>query len=200
MIRINLLPYREEIRKAKRQQFYVMAAMAVVLGVLVIGLIHTIIGFAVTNQLDTNGVLQEAIAEANKQANEIKEIKARSQALLGRKLVIESLQNDRSEAVHLLNELVRQTPDGVYLTSVEQQGRSVTLRGYTQSNSRVSGFMRNIEASDRMAAPVLVEVRAAVVNGRRVPAFVLRFQLVTPPSQSEKAGAASDTAAEGNES
>jgi type IV pilus assembly protein PilN len=194
MIRINLLPYREEIRKAKRQQFYSMTGMFVVLGVLIVGLVYTMIGFAIESQRDTNKILREEIAAAKKQAEEIKGIRARIQALLGRKNAIESLQSDRSGIVHLLNELTRQTPEGIYLTSIEQTGKSVTLRGYTQSSSRVSSFMRNIASSNWMASPVLIEVKAAVVNGRRLPEFALKFQVV--PSKSDEAA----VAVEGGES
>jgi type IV pilus assembly protein PilN len=197
MIRINLLPYKEEIRKAKRKQFYSMAVMFVILGVLIVGLAYTAIGLAIDSQRSTNQALQDAINAAKAQVEEIAKIKAQTQALLGRKNAIESLQSDRANTVHLLSELVQQTPEGIYLTSVKQAGRLVTVRGYTQSNSRVSNYMRNIESSNWMSASQLIEVRTSVINGRRIPEFSLSFQLV--PGKSEAAAAAAAAAAEGGE-
>ncbi|MDR1889757.1 MAG: PilN domain-containing protein [Zoogloeaceae bacterium] len=196
MIRINLLPYREEIRKAKRRQFYSMAVMFSVLGALVVLLAYLAISAAISNQRDTNKTLQDASDAAKAQVEEIAKIKAQTQALLGRKNAIESLQSDRANTVHLLSELVRRTPEGIYLTSVQQAGRLVTVKGYTQSNSRVSNFMRNIESSNWMAASQLIEVKASVVNGRRIPEFSLSFQLV--PDKAEAAALAA-TAAKGGE-
>ncbi|MDR3055276.1 MAG: PilN domain-containing protein [Zoogloeaceae bacterium] len=190
MIRINLLPYKEEIRKAKRQQFYSVAVMLVILGGLIVGLVWTAVGVAVDSQLGVNKALQEGINAAKAQVEEIAKIKAQTQALLGRKNAIETLQSDRGSTVHLLSELVQQTPEGIYLTELKQTGRLVTVRGYTQSNSRVSNFMRNIETSNWMTSSQLIEVKASVVNGRRIPEFSLSFQLV--PDKSEAAAKAAE--------
>ena len=178
MIRINLLPYKEEIRKAKRQQFYSMAVMFVILGAAVVGLVYTAIGFAIDSQRSSNKVLQDAINAAKAEVEEIAQIKAQAKALLGRKSSIETLQSDRANTVHLLSDLVQQTPEGVYLISVKQTGSLVTIKGYTQSNSRVSNYMRNIESSNWMASPQLIEVKASTVGGRRIPEFSLSFKLV----------------------
>jgi type IV pilus assembly protein PilN len=197
MIRINLLPYKEEIRKAKRQQFYSMAVLSVIFGVLVVGLIWTIVGAVVSNQLNSNKALQDAIDAAKAQVEEIAKIKAQTQALLGRKNAIETLQSDRGSIVHLLSELVRQTPEGTYLTSIKQTGRSVTVNGYTQSNAHVSTFMRNIDASNWMASSQLIEIKASTTKiGRSSPPeFSLSFQLVP-----DKSATAAQAAKGGEES
>ncbi|GHT92191.1 pilus assembly protein PilP [Betaproteobacteria bacterium] len=199
MIRINLLPYKEEIRKAKRKQFYSMAVMFAILGAVIVGLVYTTVELAISNQRSTNKALQDAIDAAKDQVEEIAKIKAQTQALLGRKNAIESLQTDRANTVHLLSELVQQTPEGIYLIEVKQTGRAVMVKGYTQSNSRVSNFMRNIESSNWMAASQLIEVRASVVNGRRIPEFSLNFQLVPDKSEAAARAAAAAATAEGGE-
>ena len=177
MIRINLLPHREEARKAKRQQFYAMAGAAVVLGALIVFLGYTIINGMISNQAETNVFLKREIAVLDKQIAEIKLLKEKTQALLARKQIIEDLQRDRGETVYLLTELVKQVPEGVYLKSLKQDGLRVNVTGYAQSNARISALMRNIESSPWLEAPQLVESKATIVNGRRSNEFVLNFGL-----------------------
>ncbi|WP_026686886.1 PilN domain-containing protein [Azovibrio restrictus] len=190
MIRINLLPHREEARKARRQQFYTIAAMMVVLSGLVVFLGYTIIDGYIQHQESRNTFLKSEIAVLDKQVEEIKRLKEQSQALLDRKNAIESLQKDRGETVYLLSELVRQTPEGIYLKGLKQAGAVVTVNGYAQSNSRVSTLMRNIEASEWMEAPKLIEIKAVMVAGRRLNEFSMDFRLV-------RANPAADQAANG---
>jgi type IV pilus assembly protein PilN len=171
MIRINLLPHREEARKAKRQQFYAMAGAAVALGALIVFLGYTII------QAESNDFLKSEIAILDKQIAEIKLLKEKTQALLARKQIIEDLQRDRGETVYLLTELVKQVPEGVYLKSLKQEGGKVNITGYAQSNARVSALMRNIEASPWMESPQLIEVKSVVLNGRRSNEFAMNFTL-----------------------
>jgi len=109
---------------------------------------------------------------------EIKRLKEQSQALLDRKSAIESLQKDRGETVYMLSELVQQTPEGIYLKSLKQNGTTVNIGGYAQSNSRVSTLMRNLEASEWIEAPRLIEIKAVIVGGRRLNEFSLDFRLV----------------------
>ena len=177
MIRINLLPHREAARRAKRQQFYVMAAGAAVLGALVVLLGYTIINGRIGSQNEANEFLKREIAVLDKQIAEIKRLKEQTQALLARKQVIEDLQRDRGETVYLLTELVKQVPDGVYLKSLRQDGGKVNITGYAQSNARVSALMRNLEASPWLESPQLVEVKAVVLNGRRSNEFAMNFTL-----------------------
>lgn len=187
MIRINLLPHREEARKARRQQFYTIAAMMVVLSGLVVFLGYTIIDGYIQHQESRNTFLQSEIAVLDKQVEEIKRLKEQSQALLDRKNAIESLQKDRGETVYLLSELVRQTPEGIYLKGMKQAGAVVTVNGYAQSNSRVSTLMRNIEASEWMEAPRLIEIKAVMVAGRRLNEFSMDFRLVRANPAAEQA-------------
>ncbi len=177
MIRINLLPHREEARKAKRQQFYAMVGAAVALGALVVFLGYTIINSYISSQAGANEFLKREIAVLDKQIAEIKLLKEKTQALLARKQIIEDLQRDRSETVYLLTELVKQVPEGVYLKSLKQDGAKVNITGYAQSNARVSALMRNLEASPWLENPQLIEVKSAVLNGRRTNEFAMNFML-----------------------
>jgi len=184
MIRINLLPHREEARKATRQLFYLMVGAAICLAGLVVFLGYTIINGYIANQASANDFLKAEIAVLDKQLAEIKLLKEKTQALLARKQVIEDLQRDRSETVYLLSELVKQVPEGVYLKSLKQDGAKVNITGYAQSNARVSALMRNLEASPWLENPQLIEVKAVILNGRRSNEFAMNFMLTrTQPTQ-----------------
>lgn len=184
MIRINLLPHREEARKAKRQHFYLMVGAAACLAGLVVFLGYTIINGYIANQASANDFLKAEIAVLDKQLAEIKLLKEKTQALLARKQVIEDLQRDRSETVYLSSELVKQVPEGVYLKSLKQDGAKVNITGYAQSNARVSALMRNLEASPWLENPQLIEVKAVILNGRRSNEFAMNFMLTrTQPTQ-----------------
>jgi type IV pilus assembly protein PilN len=190
MIRINLLPYKEELRKAKRQQFGVLAAAFVGAAVFAVFVAYQLYDIAIGSQNSRNQMLQVEIENSKRDILAIEEIKAKSAALLGRKTAIESLQKDRNNTVRLLSEMVQQTPEGIYLTSLQQTGANVEIRGYAQSSSRVSILMRNIESSRWMSSPMLREVRAVVVRaGRRVPEFSLSFQVVEDKGEVAAAGA-----------
>ncbi len=177
MSRINLLPHREERRKRARQHFLVVAGGTAVIGVLIVGLMHTFYAAKIETQNDRNKFLRNEIVKLDKDIAEIKKLRDEIQALLARKQVIETLQADRAQTVHLLDELVRQMPDGVYLKSVTQRGLNVNLLGYAQSNARVSTLMRNIESSPWLERPVLVEVKASTVDKRRLSEFNLNLSL-----------------------
>jgi type IV pilus assembly protein PilN len=177
MNRINLLPHREERRKRARQHFFVLAGGTAIVGVLIVGLMHTFYAAKIETQNDRNRFLKSENVKLDKDIAEIKKLRDEIQALLARKQVIETLQADRAQTVHLLDELVRQMPEGVYLKSVQQRGLRVNLLGYAQSNARVSTLMRNIEASPWLEAPVLVEVKAANVDKKRVSEFNLNLSL-----------------------
>ncbi|MDR3158155.1 MAG: PilN domain-containing protein [Zoogloeaceae bacterium] len=204
MIRINLLPYKEELRKAKRQQFGILAVAFAAAAAFAVFVAYALYGVAIDSQDSRNQRLQAGIDSTKRQLQEIEEIKAKSAALLGRKNAIESLQKDRNNTVRLLSEMVQQTPEGIYLTSLQQTGANVEIKGFAQSSSRVSILMRNIEASRWMNAPMLKEVKAVVVRGRRVPEFIMTFQAVDKgeateegrsPAAAEDEGAALDDVA-----
>ncbi|MBK8524146.1 MAG: PilN domain-containing protein [Betaproteobacteria bacterium] len=181
MIRINLLPHREEKRKARRLQFFVLTGLVAVLAGLIVFLGYSIIGGYIASQDERNDFLKKEIAVLDKQLEEIKRLKEQTAALLSRKQIIESLQGDRAEAVHLLNEMVKQTPEGIYLKSMKQEGRRITLSGYTQSNARVSTLMRNLEASPWLEKPILAEIKAVTLDKRRASEFSMTVTLVRAP-------------------
>jgi len=173
MIRINLLPHREEKRKARRQQFYGLLVMVSVLAGLIVFLTYSIIDGYISSQEERNDFLKSEIVVLDKQIDEIKRLKEQTQALLARKQIIESLQRDRAEAVRLLSELVKQMPEGVYLRSIKQDNTRISLAGYAQSSARVSTLMRNIEASPWLEKPRLIEIKAVLVEKRRLNEFNL---------------------------
>ena len=190
MIRINLLPHREEAKKAKREQFYVLTGLVSVLGALIVFAIYTLIDGQISAQTGNNDFLKKEIAVLDKQLDEIKRLKEQTQALLSRKQVIENLQRDRGETVYLLSEMVKQVPEGVYIRTLKQEGLKVSLTGYAQSNARVSALMRNIDASPWLESPQLVEVKAGILNGRRINEFSMNFILTRVKPDDIKGGKA----------
>ena len=177
MVRINLLPHREQKRQARQRQFVSIAIGLAVLALAVIGLVHVIIAARIENQNSRNELLKVEIAKLDEQIKEIDKLREQTQALLARKQIVETLQSNRTEAVHLLDQLVRQLPDGLYLRSVKQNGAKVTLVGYAQSNARVSTLMRNIEASPWLTLPELVEIKSVALDKQKVNEFTLNLQV-----------------------
>lgn len=177
MIRINLLPHREEAKKARREQFYVLLGLVSVLGGLIIFAVSTLIGSAISSQESANAFLKSEIATLDKELEQIKRLKEQTQALLSRKQIIENLQRDRGETVYLLSELVKQVPEGIYLKSLKQDGLRVDIVGNAQSNARISALMRNLDTSPWLENPQLVESKAVVLNGRRINEFSMHFTL-----------------------
>jgi type IV pilus assembly protein PilN len=170
-VRVNLLPHREERRKRARQHFIVLAGGTAVIGLLLVGAMHTFYQRQIDAQADRNAFLKGEIAKLDQEIAEIDSLKAEIAALLARKQVIETLQRDRAQTVRLLDELVRQMPEGVYVKQIAQKGLRVDIVGYAQSNARVSTLMRNIDSSPWLERPVLVEVKASTVEKKRVSEF-----------------------------
>jgi type IV pilus assembly protein PilN len=177
MIRINLLPHREVKRRAKQMQFYALSIASVLLGVLVWGAAHITISSKIDNQDGRNAYLKQEITLLDKQISEIKKLRDQTKSLLERKDAVEKLQSDRSRVVHLLDQMLRILPDGVYIKSIKQTGDGVNLVGYAQSNARVSTLMRAVEDSPWLDTPALVEIHATTANGARVSEFTLTFNL-----------------------
>lgn len=175
--RINLLPHREERRKLARQHFYVVAGGTAVLGAVIVVAMHTFVAAKIEAQEDRNRFLKGEIAKLDKEIAEINSLRDQIQALLARKLIIETLQAERAQTVHLLDQMVKQMPEGVYLKSMQQKGTQIRVYGYAQSNARVSTLMRNVESSPWLERPELVEVKASTVDKRRVSEFNLYFTL-----------------------
>jgi type IV pilus assembly protein PilN len=177
MVRINLLPHREQKRQARQRQFVSLVIGLAILGVAVVGLGHVVIAARIDNQNGRNALLKGEIAKLDDQIKEIDRLRDQTQALLARKQIVETLQANRTEAVHLLDQLVRQLPDGIYLKAVKQNGTRVTLTGYAQSNARVSTLMRNIESSPWLTHPELVEIKSVALDKQKVNEFTLVIQV-----------------------
>ncbi len=204
-MRINLLPHREQKRQARQRQFVSLAIMLAILGVAIVGVGDVVLRARIDNQNSRNALLKTNIAELDKQIKEIDKLRDQIQQVLARKQVVESLQANRNEAVHLLDQLVRQLPEGVYLQSVKQKDRKVTIVGFAQSNARVSTLMRNIEGSPWLEKPELVEIKLVTVAAQgRTPAqqlnqFTLNFQIrrATPETVKTPGVPAAKAAAKG---
>ena len=167
MPRINLLPWREAERKRKRQEFLLSIGAAIATAALITLLGHWQMASAIDNQRERNDYLNREIAGLDKQIEEINGLDAQKRSLLARMEIIETLQRSRPEIVHVFDEMVRVLPEGVYLTYLKQTGTRFELRGVAQSSTRVSSFMRNIDASQWLADPTLqiVETRAKDTTG-----------------------------------
>lgn len=155
MPRINLIPWREAERKRKRQEFGVGAVAAVVMAGVLAFAVNLQMQGAISDQNERNQFLKDQIAQLDKQISEIQQLDQKKQRLLARMQVIEQLERSRPEVVHLFDQLVRTLPDGVYLTGVKQSDRKVQLKGIAQSSTRVSSYMRNIDASEWLTDPSL---------------------------------------------
>jgi type IV pilus assembly protein PilN len=173
MIRINLLPHRELARASRRRQFTVLLGVAVATGLVVVILGHAVIAAQQSNQDARNAYLTQEIAKLDSQIGEIKKIREQTQALLARKQVVETLQSNRTEVVHLFDQMIRLLPQGLYLKSFKQAGDVVTISGYTQSSARVSTLMRSLDDSPWFESATLIEIKAATVNNLRANEFVL---------------------------
>jgi type IV pilus assembly protein PilN len=190
MIRINLLPHREEKRKRREQQFFVLAGLAAVVGLAVAGVVWLYLDSQVTQQKNNVAYMKGEIAKLDKQIEEIRKIREETASLLAKKRVVEGLQANRSEPVQLLDQLLRQLPEGVYLKSIKQTGAKVNIVGYAQSNARVSTLMRNLGASPYLENPELVEIKAVPApdkSGNRVNEFNMNISIKR--AQAEELGA-----------
>ena len=192
MIRINLLPHREEKRKRREQQFAVLAGVSAVFGLVVAGVIWLYLNTQVEQQQKNVAYMKVEIAKLDKQIEEIRKIREETAALLAKKRVVEGLQANRSEPVQLLDQLLRQLPEGVYLKQITQKGTKVNIVGYAQSNARVSTLMRNLGASPYLENPELVEIRAVPApdkSGSRVNEFNMNIFIKRAQPEGAAAGA-----------
>ena len=168
MILINLLPHREAARKRRRDTFFAALGASAVMGGIIAGVIYGWYAAQISNQQGKNLLLQSEIKKLEAQIKDIANLRAEIDALKARQKAVEDLQTDRNIPVHLLNELVKQTPEGVYLTTIRQTGQIVTVQGIAQSNERVSEFLRNtLYSSPWLEKPELVEIRAGGAQGGR---------------------------------
>jgi type IV pilus assembly protein PilN len=195
VIRINLLPHREEKRAARRQQFYALAGLISVLAGLIWFLGYGVINGYIGVQDNKNAFLKSQIDGLDKDIEEIKRLKEQTDALLSRKRIIESLQANRAETVHLFNELAKQIPAGVYLKSIKQTNQMVNLTGYAQSNARVSTMMRNLDASPLLERPDLVEIQSVMVGNHRLNQFSINVYFTRQTTEDDKKGKGAPAAA-----
>lgn len=195
MILINLLPHREEARLKRKEAFKVAVAGSMVLGGLVVAMVYLVYQASLTDQRERNETLKAEIRALEVQIKEISNIEAEIASLKARQKAVEDLQSDRNAQTYLMNELVKQLPDGVYVTSMRQEGQTILIQGVAQSNQRVSEVLKNFSSgSVWFARPELLEIQAGTVNlsprdQRRVANFGMRFQLLRA-SDVEKAAEA----------
>ena len=180
MIRVNLLPHREEARRRRQQQFGVLAGISLAIALLVAGAVWIFLDQQVTQQQANVAYMKGEIAKLDKQIEEIRKIREETASLLAKKQVVEGLQSNRSEPVQLLDQLLRQLPEGVYLKAIKQAGPKVNISGYAQSNARVSTLMRNLGASPYLENPELVEIKAVSSpdkSGNRINEFNMNISI-----------------------
>lgn len=197
MILINLLPHREAKRQARKRAFFAGVAASAVLGLAVVGAWYTVVQQLTGAQQQRNTFLQAEITKLDAQIKDIANLRNEIEALKARQRAVEDLQTDRNTPVHLLDELVRQAPEGVYLSSIRQNGDVVAITGVAQTNERVSEFLRNtLHNSEWLERPELIEIKAAAVTTanreqRRLFEFSMRVNIKRPqPAGSDAAPAA----------
>ncbi len=202
MILINLLPHREEKRKLRKQAFFIGLGLSAVAGGVVVALWYGVQMRMISTQQGRNSQLQAAINKLDDEIKDVSALKAEIDSLKARQRAVENLQTDRNMPVYLLNELVAQTPEGIYLSSIRQNGQQVVVTGSAQSNERVSEFLRNTNAkSTWLEHPELVEIKAAGPSNnkttrdtKRVFDFSMRLSLKRPGDVAAPGAAASAVA------
>ena len=202
MILINLLPHREEKRRQRKRSFFVGLGLFALVGLAVVGIWYAVLQQMTAAQISRNEFLRTEIARLETQIKDIATLRSEIEALKARQKAVEDLQTDRNTPVYLLDELVKQTPEGVYLTSVKQTGQVVAVAGIAQTNERVSEFLRNaLYNSAWLERPELVEIKAANITTagreqRRLYEFSMRISIKRPQGAVTAAdGAASSAAA-----
>ena len=197
MILINLLPHREEKRQQRKRAFFVGLGAAAIGGLVVVGLWYSVLQQMTSAQQSRNDFLKAEIARLDAQIRDIANLRAEIDALKARQAAVENLQTDRNLPVYLMDELVRQTPEGVYLTAIRQTGQSIAVTGVAQTNERVSEFLRNtLYNSPWLERPELVEIKAVSIAGpnreqRRLFEFSVRLTLKRPQAAQPAAAGAS---------
>ena len=174
MAHINLLPWREDLRKQKQKEFISTASISAVLAGMLVLVAHLYVNGKIEYQTQRNNYIQTEIDILNTRIGRIQELESMKQGLLARMNVIQDLQSSRPESVHLMDELVRSLPDGVFLNLFKQRSKDLTMEGVAQSNARVSDYMRNIDTSEWFSDPHLDLIRTTENNRRRIANFTLR--------------------------
>ena len=194
MARINLLPWRAERRSQRQREFAMMMFAAAIVGVLATFGIIQYFSTQISGQQAKNALLQNEITQLDGQIKEIADLETKKASLLARKAVIEQLQANRSQMVHLFDELVRTIPEGVQLSSIKQNGNLLTLEGLSQSNARVSTYMRSLESSGWMTKPDLKVIEAKSEDKSLPYVFSLQVTLTKPGGNTDEEGMDDDVA------
>ena len=192
MIRVNLLPHREEKRKRRQQQFVGIFVFSLLLGLVAAGAVWFFLDQQVQQQQANVAYMKGEIGKLDKQIEEIRKIREETASLLAKKQVVEGLQSNRSEPVQLLDQLLRQLPEGIYLKAIKQAGVKVNVIGYAQSNARVSTLMRNLGASPYLENPELVEIKAVLLDNnpnKRVNEFSMNISVKRAKAEEGKSAA-----------
>ncbi|MES2993584.1 MAG: PilN domain-containing protein [Pseudomonadota bacterium] len=195
MILINLLPHREERRKRRKVAFFAGLGVAAVVGLGIVGGWYLVVEQLKSAQQDRNKFLATEIAKLELEIKDIATLKAEIASLVARQKAVEDLQTDRNVPVHILNELVRQTPEGMYFTAVKQDGQILAITGIAQTQERISEFLRNTAySSEWLVKPELIESKATVISGanreqKRLFDFSMRLTVKRPQDNAAAAGA-----------
>lgn len=201
MILINLLPHREEKRRARKRSFFIGLGVAALAGLVIVGIWYSVLQQMTAAQQARNTFLKTEIARLEAQIKDIATLRAEIEALKARQKAVEDLQTNRNVPVYLLDELVKQTPEGIYLTAIRQADRVVTVTGVAQTNERVSEFLRNTQYNSKwLERPELVEIKAVSVQTanreqRRLFDFSMRVTLKRPAAAAPAASAPASAAA-----
>jgi type IV pilus assembly protein PilN len=199
VILINLLPHREEKRKRRKAAYFTGLALGAVAGVLAVGLWYAVLEQLKSDQMERNAFLGAEIKKLEAQIKDIANLRAEIEALKARQKAVEDLQTNRNIPVYLLNELVKQTPDGVYLNAIRQTGQVVAVTGVAQTNERVSEFLRNtLYNSPWLEKPELIEIKAGAAQGggrQRAYDFSMRLSIKRPQAAPTPAAASAPAAA-----
>ena len=193
MILINLLPHREEKRRRKKVAFFAGLGVSAVVGLAIVAGWYLIVDQLKSAQQDRNQYLQTEISKLEKEIKDIATLKAEIASLTARQKAVEDLQTDRNLPVHLLNELVKQTPEGMYFTSLRQDGQVLSINGIAQTQERVSEFLRNTAYnSEWLASPELIESKATTITGvnkdqKRLFDFSMRVTVKRPQDKAAEA-------------
>lgn len=180
MAKINLLPWREERRQQQTNEYYILLGLAAGLALLLFGLAYYYFDQSIKFQNQRNAYMTEEITKLDKQIEEIKQLEKQKAGLIARQQVIEELQANRTQMVHLFDELVQTIPNGVFLEKITQQGTSISMEGYSQSHSRVSDYMRRLDESEWFNKIELDYIKADDTLGTHEQKFKLSVKLVNP--------------------
>ena len=198
MIKINLLPHREERRKQLKSNFYSLLLLASILGAVIVLVVGTIFSQQISAQLDRNNFIKAENSKLDEKIKEVANLKQEIDGLKARQEAVEDLQGDRNQPVFMMDEFVKLTPEGVYLKTLKQEGQRIVFTGYAQSNQRVSDFIRNLgNRSDWMYKPELIEIKSVGLgqgrDAKRVVEFSMNVGIKRPREQDSNAASAATT-------